>query len=63
MNTSPTGVPCPLCGQGLRIKLARSKKGKPSNALSCPVDGRHFRGFITDRDYVARFVDQLEDAK
>jgi len=39
MNTSPTGVPCPLCGQGLRIKLARSKKGKPSIARHAPWTG------------------------
>jgi hypothetical protein len=26
----------------------------------CPVDGRHFRGFITHRDYVAGVLARLE---
>ncbi|MDP6452743.1 MAG: hypothetical protein QF898_05490 [SAR202 cluster bacterium] len=60
MSAILSEIPCPLCRVGLRVKLARSKKGKPSIALSCPVDGRHFRGFITDRAYVARFIDDLE---
>ena len=63
MNNDQNGAPCPLCGHSLRIKLAHSKTGKPSISMSCPVDGRHFRGFITDRAYVSRFVDQLEDQK
>ena len=61
MTSLQSGVPCPLCGQGLSIKLARSKKGRPSISMACPVSGQHFRGFIADRAYVARFVDQLED--
>lgn len=61
MTSLETGAPCPVCGAGLRMKLARSKRtGKPSIALSCPVDGRHFRGFIADRDYVSKLLELLE---
>ena len=28
--------------------------------LVCAIDGRHFRGFITDREYVRRVLDRLE---
>ena len=28
--------------------------------LICPVDGRHFRGFITHRDYVSGVLARLE---
>jgi hypothetical protein len=28
--------------------------------LICPIDGRHFRGFITHRDYVSGVLARLE---
>jgi hypothetical protein len=28
--------------------------------LICPIDGRHFRGFITHRPYVKQVLDKLE---
>ncbi len=54
-------VPCMICGEPLRVALARGRKsGKPSVMLICPSDGRHFRAFINDRGYVSRVVDRLE---
>ena len=29
-----------------------AKSGKPYIQLKCPVDARHFRGFIHDREFV-----------
>ena len=55
-------IPCPLCGLSLLLGLARSRKtGKTSISLKCPKDGRHFRGFITDREYVTAVTDRLEE--
>ena len=54
-------VPCIICGEPLTVALARGRKsGKPSVMLIGPSDGRHFRAFINDRDYVRRVVDRLE---
>jgi hypothetical protein len=56
-------VPCPLCGQCLAVRLARGRNsGKPFLMLVCLVDGRHFRGFITQREYVACVLARLDDA-
>jgi hypothetical protein len=61
MSSSP-GVPCLVCGSSLSLRTARGRKsGKPFLMLVCPVDGRHFRGFITHRDYVAGVLARLED--
>ncbi len=47
---------CLICGAALKVALTRSQKGKVAVGLSCPVDGRHFRGFVNDRDYVTRTI-------
>lgn len=55
-------VLCPLCAQPLAVRLAKGRKsGKPFIMLRCPVDGRHFRGFITFQPYVAQVLARLED--
>jgi len=55
---------CPVCKGELCIRLARGRKsGKPSIMVVCPQDGRHFRGFITDRPYVADVLSRLEDRR
>ncbi len=42
---------CPVCGATLRISAAQGRiSHKPSLMLVCPGDGRHFRGFINDRE-------------
>ncbi len=52
---------CPVCGVALQITTAKGRKsGKPFLMLVCPKDGRHFRGFINDRDYVAQVLERLE---
>ncbi len=53
--TTPAPV-CLICGAALKVALTRSQKGKVAVGLSCPVDGRHFRGFVNDRDYVTRTI-------
>ena len=48
-------VKCPVCGIGLVLSPARSrkaKKPKTSLMLKCPINGRHFRGFIHDSKFV-----------
>ena len=52
---------CPVCGLGLSLRPAVGRKsGKPFIMLKCPKDGRHFRAFITDREYVAAVTTRLE---
>ena len=56
-------VPCPVCGNALSVRKAASRraaKPKVFLMLICSVDGRHFRGFIQDRDYVNRVLERLE---
>jgi len=57
-------IPCPVCGTSLALRVARSRKAKRPKIflmLVCGQDGRHFRGFIQDRDYVGRVVGHLEE--
>ena len=55
MNSSSGPLPCLVCGCQLAVRVARGRKsGKPFVMIICPLDGRHFRGFIGDRDFVSR---------
>jgi predicted RNA-binding Zn-ribbon protein involved in translation (DUF1610 family) len=55
---------CPVCGQPLSFRLARGRKsGKPFLMVMCLQDGRHFRGFIGDRDYLAKLLEHLEQGQ
>lgn len=59
--TTATAVPCLICQQPLTLRLARGRKsGKPFLMLICPSDGRHFRGFINDQEYVRQVLARLE---
>ena len=59
--TSSPGITCIVCGGGLVLRTARGRKsGKCFLMLVCPEDGRHFRGFINDQDYVKRVLARLE---
>ena len=52
---------CPVCGATLRISAAQGRAShKNFLMLVCPGDGRHFRGFINDREYVAKVLARLE---
>ena len=60
--TTSQSVPCLICGQSLALRTARGRKsGKAFLMLVCPVDGRHFRGFVTDRAYVKQVMARLDD--
>ncbi len=50
---------CPICGQALIVSLSHNKSGRPFVMLRCR-DGRHFRAFINDKDYVAGLIERLE---
>ena len=41
-------IKCPICANPLSIRMAKGRKSnKLFIMLVCPLDGRHFRGFIT----------------
>lgn len=53
---------CPVCGLNLKITLAQGRTSKKAFLMVvCPKDGRHFRGFINDKDYVAQILARLEE--
>ena len=61
MSELQSAVPCPVCGNTLSVRMATGRKsGKPFIALICALDGRHFRGFIADREYLSRVAKHLE---
>ena len=54
------GITCLVCGASITVRMARGRKyGKPFVMLICPLDGRHFRGFITYADYVAEVLERV----
>jgi len=54
------GIPCPVCGASIDVRPSRGRRsGKPFVMFICPINGRHFRGFITDQGYVRRVLDRL----
>ena len=56
------GIPCPVCGTTLILRPAQGRKsGKPFLMLVCPSDGRHFRTFINDQEYVRQVFNRLEE--
>ena len=59
--TSNTAMSCLVCHGPLELRIAHGRKSqKPFLLLICPVDGRHFRGFIADREYVAGVIRNAE---
>ena len=63
MTTGDVRARCPLCSTALRMSIATSKRNKVSIALICPINGRHFRGFIADQNYVRRVLDLLGEQR
>jgi hypothetical protein len=61
-NTKPNkSLQCPVCNEPMAFQIARGRKsGKPFLMVKCLRDGRHFRGFVGDRDYVERLLEGLE---
>ena len=51
---------CLVCGETLDLRETKGRSSrKPSLMFVCPVDGRHFRAFITYRPYVDEVLGQL----
>ncbi|XUW99744.1 MAG: hypothetical protein TUN42_07580 [Dehalogenimonas sp.] len=56
--------PCPVCHTDLEANLATGRKsGKVFVMFKCPVDGRHFRAFVTDRSFVDQVMFLVENKK
>ena len=62
MITSQTNnLNCHICQTSLKVNLCFGRKsGKPGVSLSCPVDGRHLRAFVTDKEYVQGVIERLD---
>ena len=63
MNAQLKNVGCPLCQAPLRFSLASSRRAKRQKhfvMLVCPIDARHFRGFISDQSYVSKLIRETE---
>ena len=55
-------IQCPICKEGLKVSLAKGRKsGKPFIMLVCPKSGKHFRGFISDQEYVGKVLEGTEE--
>ncbi len=54
---------CPVCGAGLKVTTCTSKTGKVALVLVCPKDGRDFRAFINNREYVRRVMDSIDASR
>ena len=62
MTITSQQAPCLVCRQPLTLRFARGRKsGKPFLMLICGQDGRHFRAFITDKAYVSRVLEGVEE--
>ncbi len=54
-------IACPVCSMPLDTRMARGRRtNKPFLMLVCPKDGRHLRGFISDKEFVASVIDKAE---
>ena len=59
--TADVAISCLVCQGPLELRVAHGRKSnKPFLLLICPVDGRHFRGFIADKEYVAGVIRRAE---
>ena len=58
-ETTTVPLPCPICGTDLKLSVTTNKNGKHAIGVHCPEDGRHFRGFINHRPFVAGALDRL----
>ena len=52
---------CLVCGEALDLRRTQGRHSrKPSLMFVCPVDGRHFRAFVTYRPYVDAVLSRLD---
>lgn len=50
-------IKCLICSSPLSVRMAKGRKSnKPFILLVCPKDGRHFRAFISDQEYIAKVL-------
>lgn len=61
-ETTTAPIPCPICGTGMKLTVTTNRNGKHAIGVHCPVDGRHFRGFINHKPYVADMLSRLAEA-
>jgi hypothetical protein len=55
-------IGCPVCSNPLSVKTAEGRKShKPFIMFICEKDPRHFRGFITDQEYIRGVLYKNED--
>ena len=51
---------CLVCGEALDLRQTQGRSSrKPSIMFVCPVDGRHFRAFVTYRPFVEAVLERL----
>ena len=51
---------CLVCGEALDLRQTQGRSSrKPSLMFLCPVDGRHFRVFVTYSPYVEAVLGRL----
>jgi|GEM_PF-1734245 len=62
MDETTAPIPCPICGTGLKLTVTTNRRGKHAIGVHCPQDGRHFRGFINHKPYVAEMLARLAEA-
>jgi len=56
-------IPCPVCGGPVDVRPAQGRKSRKLFVmLVCSRDGRHFRGFINDQEFVDRVTDAADRA-
>lgn len=61
INEQNQSLQCPVCKDPMAFQIAKGRKsGKPFLMVKCLRDGRHFRGFVGDQDYVRKLLERLE---
>jgi hypothetical protein len=55
---------CLVCHGPIDIKISETRKSqKPCINMRCERDGRHFRAFITDREFVENMMAEASPDK
>ena len=52
-----TQISCVVCKGPVEVRSAQGRKsGTPFVMMKCTQDGRHFRAFIPDKDFVEKVI-------
>jgi uncharacterized protein YbaR (Trm112 family) len=52
-------IGCPVCSNPLSVRTAEGRKShKAFIMLVCDKDPRHFRGFITDQEFIKEIMER-----